>query len=315
MPLIQTIRSGMGLTSITTYVTIEISELPKYQYVDMVKKNRENYWPTRDDRVCAESYILVISKVDMILQTMDKNPFNTTKFGWIDSNLGKANLSKVCENYENNMLLYILNNITDKFHIQLLNVCDKKYKESSNRRRMYDKYRWIACGCLFTMSKEIGKRIISRINDIAVETIMSGYGHSEEQLFLEILDEFYDDIHRSYGDYYNILNNFIRPTRGFQYIDNYIIKNYQNKRYYRECYDCCKIVLEQYDSYRVKIDYTVYFSIFISYYIATYYYKGKDEALQLVNKIMASINTNPFMKQEYDKNKYFYEEIFSHCYT
>ena len=32
------------------------------------------------------------------------------------------------------------------------------------------------------------------------------------------LDEFYDDIHRSYGDYQHILNNFIRPTIAYDYI-------------------------------------------------------------------------------------------------
>ena len=80
------------------------------------------------------------------------------------------------------------------------------------------------CCCFYTMGEEIGKKIIYRFNEISINTIMNGYGHGDESIFLEILDEFYDDIHRSYGDYYNILNNFIRPTKGFDYINRFIIK-------------------------------------------------------------------------------------------
>lgn len=69
---------------------------------------------------------------------------------------------------------------------------------------------------------------------------MLGYGHGEEMLYLEILDDFYDDIERSYGDYGQLINNFINPTRDFYYIFYFIINNYLNYDYYKECYDCCK---------------------------------------------------------------------------
>jgi hypothetical protein len=306
MPLIKEKRSSFGLDNITHYVEMEFEELPKYKYLDIVKKNRESYWPTRDERTCSENHILQISKVDFVLKTIEANPFRTNKFGWIDSSLGPSNLSKICQNYENHMLLNVLNNITDKFYIQILNVTDKKYKDPSNKREMYEQYRWIICGSFYTMGEEIGKKIISRINEITINTMISGYGHGDELIFLEILDEFYDDIHRSYGDYYNIVNNFIRPTKGIEYINNFIIKNYQNKGYYKECYDCCKIILNEYDSYNVKINYETYYSILFSYYISTYYYKGKVEAKQLVNYIMELVSSNPYIKIEFDKNKDFY---------
>jgi hypothetical protein len=247
-----------------------------------------------------------------VLESIEKNPFNTTKFGWIDSNLGSENLSKICQNYENNMLLYILNNITDKFHIQILNVCDKKYKESNNKREYYSRYQWVVCGSLFTMSKEIGIKILLRLNEIAIKTTEMGYGHAEEMFFLEILDEFYDDIERSYGDYYNILNNFIRPTLGFEYIYYKIIKNYKDKGYNKECYDCCKKVLNEIETYKVKINYEIYFSILFYYYLCTYYYKGKDEAKNIVNHIMELIRINPYIKKEYDKNSDFYKTNFNY---
>jgi hypothetical protein len=311
MPLIKEIRDSFGLNMMTYYVQMEFHELPKYKYLDIVKQNREKYWPTKDERTCSENHILQISKVDFITKTMDLNPFHTTKFGWIDASLGSVNLSKICENYENHMLLNVLHNITDKFHVQILNVCDKKYKDVSHKHEMYRQYRWIVCGSFYTMGEIIGRKIISRINEIAIDTMMNGYGHGDELIFLEILDEFYDDIYRSYGDYYNILNNFIRPTKGFEYINICIIKNYLDKQYYKECYDCCKVILNEYETYNVKINYETYFSILFSYYISSYYHKGAYEAKQLIDYIIELISMNPYIKNEFDKNKEFYEMNFN----
>jgi len=312
LPYIKKIRSSYKLDHLTQYIEIEFNELPKYQYVDQVKKNREVYWPTRDERTCAENHILQLSKVDLLLKTINNNPFNTSKFGWIDSSLGSNNLSKICKNYNNNMLLYVLNNITDKFHIQILNVCDKKYKDVSLKREFYERYRWIMCGSFYTMGSEIGKKIINRINEISIDAILQGYGHGDELIFLEILDEFYDDIERSYGDYYNILNNFIHPTRGFEYIYHNIIKNYQHNSYHKECYDCCKKILNEIETFKVNINYELYFSILFSYYLCSYYYKGKDEAKNIANNIIKLVSINPYIKNEYDKNADFYQNNFNY---
>jgi hypothetical protein len=313
MTLIKEIRGSFGLDHLTHYVQIEFHELPKYYLLEQIKRNRESYYPTRDERTCAESHLVTISKPDFLLKTIESNPFTTTKFGWIDANLGSNNLSKVCENYENNMLLSVLNNLTDKFHIQILNVCDKKFKDPSNKREMYEQYRWIVCGCLFTTTAALGEKILSRLNENIVQQTMDGFGHSEEMFFLEILDEFYDDIYRSYGDYGNIINNFIRPTKGFHYIYHYIIHNYQNYGYYKECYDCCKCVLEEIESYRVSIDYGLYFSILFSYYLSAFYYKGKDESKLIVEHILNVMKTNPYVRLEYEKNKNFYDSNFQYA--
>jgi hypothetical protein len=311
MTRIQEIRNGFGLKDMTSYVQLEFNELPKYIYTDIVKSNREKYWPTRDERTCAESHLLVCSKFDLVLKTMEINPFNTSKFGWIDSNAG-LNFSKMCENYKKNMLLHILNNISDKFHIQIMNVCDKKYKEQKNKREMYEKYRWIVCGCLFTMGVDIGKKILSRLNEIAVDTTKLGYGHGEEAFFLDVLDEFYDDIERSYGDYKNILNNFIRPTNNFYYINNFIIKKYLHHNYHKEGYDCCKKILYEIENFNVDIGHDLYVDILFSFYLFTFYYKNKEEARKVVEHIKSLVSENPYIKNEYDKKRQFYESQFNY---
>jgi hypothetical protein len=211
------------------------------------------------------------------------------------------------------MLLNVLKNVTDKFHIQILNVCDKKFKEYNNKHEMFLEYRWLVCGCLFTTTKEIGTKILNRLNEIIAENSERGIGHGEEMFYLDILDEFYDDIYRSYGDYHHILNNFIRPTKGWRYISELIINNYRNKGYQKECYDCCKIVLNELDHNAINFGYDVYFSIWFSYYISAFYHKGKEEARRIVNSIMDLIRINPNMRKEYEKNFVFYGDNFEHA--
>jgi len=311
---IKTIRDSFNLQACTQYIVNDISEMESYIFNNQVKRNREAYHPTKDERVCSESHLLCCNKFNFVLKIMDLNPFKTTRFGWIDSNLG-IDCKKICEKYEKNMLLQILNNSkNNKFHLQILNVCDKKYKEKDNKREMYQQYRWIVCGCLFITGVEVGTKILNRLNDIFIETTNMGYGHGEEMFYLEVLDEFYDDIERGYGDYQHILHNFIQPTNGFHYITYCIIRNYWNLGYHKEGYDCCKKLIQQIENYHVNIEYYIYIDLLHYYYLFTLHYKGKDEAKNLVEHIKNNVLKNPLVNNEYEKKKDELEQLFRQAY-
>ena len=290
----------------THYIEISFENLHNYKYLETIKKNRILYHPTKDERTCSESHLICCSKFQFVLQIIELNPFHTDKFGWIDSNVG-INFKKICgSGYTKNLLPYILENtLSDKFHIQILNVCDKKYKNTENKREYYSQYRWVVCGSLFTCGKEIGEKILTRLNDIFIKTTLEGYGHGEEMFYLEIIDEFYNNIEKGYGDYNNILHNFIRPSQELYYI-TYIIQNYLKFGYYKECYDCCKKVLNEIETYQCDFNYSDYYIILFSLYISTFYYKNND-SLNIVNHITELINTNSFIKTEYEKKKEFYD--------
>jgi hypothetical protein len=299
-PLIKELRKNNSLEFLTHYIVDEFENLEVFKYNELVKKNRLAYHPTRDERTCSESHLLCCNKFNFILKIMDLNPFNTNKFGWIDSNLNEK-FTKICENYTNNMLLQVLNNVTEKFHIQILNVCDKKYKMNENKKEYYSRYQWLVCGCLFTTGKTIGKKILTRLNEIFIETTNLGYGHGEEMFYLEVIDEFYDDIERSYGDYNNILNNFIKPTKGYYYINELIVKKYLHYGYNKECYECCKKLLNEIENYNVEIDYSIYFSLLFSFFVSSFYYK-KEEVKHILKHIENLIDTNPYIKLDLDPN-------------
>jgi hypothetical protein len=307
--LIKNIRNDYGLEHLTIYVVMDVEDLDVFKYIDTVKKNRENYHPTKDERTCSESHLVCCSKFELVLKTINANPFNTSKFCWIDAYIG-PNFSKICINYKNNMLLNILDKCSkDKFHIQILNVNDKKYTKEENLREYYSSYKYVVCGCLFITGKDIGIKILEELNNTFIRHTLLGYGHGEEMFYIEILDKYYDYINRTYGDYHYIINNFINITTGINYIKNIIANSYMSKGYHKECIDCCDKVIEQYEKYNIEIDYNLYFDFLFLKYISLFYY-NVNEAKIFVKNIMELTEKIPLIKNEYNKNKIFYDQQF-----
>ena len=257
IPAIKMQRQIYNLDKYTKYIQVELEDLWAYQFLPKVKENRKTYWPTRDERTCAESHIICCNKFDFVQETITINPFNTTHFGWIDAYLGDGkNGLRICENYDKSIIPRILHNLrtTDKFHIQVLNCNDKKFKEPEHKREFYERYRWVTCGGFFVTHPDSGTKILSRLKEIFVETTNQGFGHGEEMFYLEVLDEFYDDIHRSYGDYGQILNNFLSPTKNIEYVYHTIIQNFKNAGYQKEYKDACKALQYSVDNYLIYWD-------------------------------------------------------------
>ncbi len=145
-PRIKNLRESYGLNTITHYIVTPFESIWTYQWKDTVIKNREAYWPTRDPRAGYESHLVCSNKFSFVKQIAELNPFHTSKFGWIDGNIGN-NGSKISEFYENNMLLNILQSVSDKFRIQILNVVNKSYTKPEQKREYYTQYRWLVWGC------------------------------------------------------------------------------------------------------------------------------------------------------------------------
>lgn len=310
---IKEIRDSFAFSHLTQYIVTRIQDLTFYQYNNTIKSNREKFWATRDDRTSSESHLLCCSKFNFVLKTIDENPFHTTKFGWIDSFVGQ-NFSKICEDYKDHMLIDILNNSFDnKFSIQVLASVDKKYKLPENKREYYSIYRYLVCGCLFITNKQIGIKILTRLNELFVITTKQGYGHGEEMLYLEILDEFYHDIHKSYGDYGQILNNWFHPMKYYRYVQKFLIHeplyNHGNNR---ECYDCCKELLYAIEQLDVKVEADIYMAILLACY-KTSLVINKCESIHRIKDIYTACKKREDMQIEFDKYKDYYINLFRQC--
>lgn len=292
-------RQQHGLEGLTKVNVVEVEDLWAYQFADKIRANREITWPTRDGRISTESTVIVFNKFDFVRQTICENPFRTTKFGWIDGSLNEGGRKICAEGDFHSRLLYVLRNITDKFHLQVLNVEDKKYKEDCYKPEYYQQARWVVVGCLFTTSAERGMKILTRLCDIVAHTIQLGYGHGEEYLYLEVLDEFEDDIQRGYGDYKDTLHNFLMPTKNLVYIYWNIIINYFHKHYDKECICACRTLLGSFDSGQTDMNFDLYVRVYCALYLSLDRMHAVEECKEVGNKIRMYCKVHPLFRQQF----------------
>ena len=296
--------------SITHYVIMNPEDLDVFKYIDMVIENRKKYHPTKDELTNPQSHLISCSKFELVLKTINANPFNTSKFGWIDANIG-VKFSKICSGYKQGMLEKVLEKCSpNKFNLQILNVCDKKFIREENLREYYSQYRWNVCGCLFVVGKELGIQMLNELNSIFIKHTELGYGHSEEMFYLEILDKHSDKINKSYGDYNDILNNFINITNNIPYV-YMIASKYLNMGYNVECAECCNKMFNSWENKIINIDYEYYFKFLFLSYIANYYV-CRERSLEIAKKIKYLIQTNADCEKVYLKNKDYYDNQLSY---
>ena len=167
----------------------------------------------------------------------------------------------------------------------------------------------MVCGGLFLCGAEVGTKILKRLLEIFVETTEMGYGHGEEMLYLEVLDEFYDDFHFGYGDYGQMFNNMLAPTKNIDYIFNVILKGFFNACYHREAYDCSKALIDQFSSHQIDMNYKMYLETLFMHYVSSYYCK-REASRDIVDNILDLCERNPLMKKEFKKVEDFYMSQF-----
>lgn len=311
IPILKERRIAFGLAAMTIFIQKEYEELEVAVFTDKVRTNRSVYWPTKDSRTCVESHLICCAKFYFLQEVLKLNPFGHDRFGWIDGNLKMSNAAniKICEDYSPCKLLDAIEHTPEnKFKIQVINVLDKAYKAPEKKRQMYEQYRWIMAGCFFTFGKQIGNVILSRLQEIFEETTMAGYGHAEEMFFLEVLDEFYDEIDRSYGDYGQIVNNWIKPMRNLHYVYELILKKYYVMGYYREADQCARALIKSFQNYYVDLDYRTYMHILEIWYLSNAMWD--DVAADIAKTIYEWCISNPLLKAEYVKKGEYYNGIF-----
>jgi hypothetical protein len=126
---------------------------------------------------------------------------------------------------------------------------------------------------------------------------------------LEILDEFYDDIERSYGDYGQIINNWKTPTHNIYYIYELILKNYYNRGYYREAADCAAALMRSFHTHSVALEYWMYMHILEIWYDSTVRHCPEKQGI-CSNRIREICKTDVLLQAEYKKRADYFDAMF-----
>ena len=297
-------RTKYRLEAMTKVVVQEVEELWAYQFADQIRRNRMTYWPTADSRISTESTVVVFNKFNFVLQTIQENPFQTDHVAWIDAFLGENGTKISIDGDFQTKLMYNLKHLhPNKFHIQVLNVEDKKYKEDPHKREFYEKARWIAVGAFFATATQIGIKILSCIQEIIAHTVQLGFGHSEEYFYLEILDDFFDDIHHGYGDYMYTMDNFLVPKKGLTFVYLGAVMGNYSRQYYREAQNAAEAILHSLEESYAEPNYDMYVRVCSALY-RCYQNSNPQKAYDMAQKIRHSYKTHPLFRYYYDNLYY-----------
>ncbi len=315
IPILKNLREQYNLTECSEFIEISFENLWSFQYREIIKSNREIYWPTANTEneqnsldilstKSLEKEIICCNKFSFMLKTLESNPFKTNKFAWIQYNLFH-NFLNVKDNIE--LVTEILNNITDKLHLYITGVEDKKYVLLQNKAEYYKIKRNIVSGSLITCGKEIGEKIFNRLNTNFVETTLAGYGHGDEMYFLEILDEFSEYIVKGYGKHEHMITNFfpyldINNTKSDNtiniidksYIYWSILRRYIDFGYYREAYECSEYLLRD---MRLGENWELHMDLLQSRYLTLLQYKPQLAAEALTS--LHLLRNNNSIVQDY----------------
>jgi len=312
VPLLRARREahGHGGADRTRFVECRHDQIDSFQYLERVRKNRTEYWPTRDERTSAETHLVTCNKFDFVLRVMNEDPFHTTSYAWIDAFV-HPKMNKICTDYSPSLFMNLLRQIRpDKFHLQIMNVCDKKYIQPQWKREYYQQYRYVVCGCLFACGVRVGRPILERLKAIVKETVEGGWGHGEEMCYLEILEEFSDDLQRSYGDYQQIVNNFHGLRRNLGYVVHLILRKYVAYGYHREAHECAKHLLHSIESGQVQepVSPHVYLEILFTCYLSAYKSQQPSmETLQWANHVLTTIRHHEPLQQLFSEREDYYQ--------
>ena len=214
------IRKLFNLEHITQIVTTKLEDLFFYKYKAGLLRGEDV-----ETNYNKNAHIVMMNKFKFLLDSIEENRFNTSHFAWIDVNL----LEKTFNNSVNYLDLEIYDKISticknpkDKFTIEVINHWTPEMY--ANLNEFYSKYQWIVAGCFFTMENNIGKIVLQKLIDKAIEISLQGFGSGEESFFSFIIDENTDMFNLYVGDYQDTIHNYYKTEKNQDYVNWFIHK-------------------------------------------------------------------------------------------
>lgn len=186
----------------TKYMNVNYIDTKFYPLLSILKKNREDH-PVkgplrRNDYRLTSIYLL---KTFFLCDIIKENPFHTTHFAWID-----FGISHVCQ-LEDNIFNDIASRPSDK--IKFCRCLEDQPGLYDDRVTFYSECRGRFCGGFF-----VGKGTIietfHHLVDEEISTCLSiGIAPNEEEVYAWIYHHHPELFYPYYGDYYDILINYI----------------------------------------------------------------------------------------------------------
>lgn len=318
-----------------------------------------------DNRNTASYYLFCMSRYILMKEIINKNPFNSTHFCWINfciERMGYTNLKYLDEALSVNR---------NKF-----STCYIDYVPDflvNNTHEYYKFGRCSMCSGFFTGNKEYMYKVCELIEEKFLHYLSLEYGHADEQLYSPVYFENTQLFEHYYGDYNQMITNykyiyespevpvihFISNSFKYNnydkcieacefllksielnkcklstnYLDSlfdkyvksklktkYYFGNYKNELEYsyklikevfdsgnnKDCFTYCEMLINYIDEHKLSVNMNYLFLIYFIYYVSSFYV-ANSKSVEIVNSIFEKCKNNLEFKNEYCKNKDFYD--------
>jgi len=204
-------------------------------YREKIIENRRTHPYNFDQRNTASYYLFCMSRYAMLKETILSNPFKSTHFAWINiciERIGYKNLIHLDE---------ALKVHRNKFSTCYIDYIPNSLIENTNEYFQYG--RCSMCSGFFTGNAEYMYKACDEIENKFIEYLDCGYGHADEQLYSPVYFKNRDIFEHYYGDYKEMITNYVYVYDKPQSLLINFIRNSFNSKDYIKCNEGCQFLL------------------------------------------------------------------------
>jgi hypothetical protein len=277
---IRAMREEYQLLDKTDFKVQHLREFKLFQlFEEKVRENRARFWATRDARAPVESHLLCNSKMQMVSDTIERNPFQTEYFGWLDFGLAKCGCTQngafTPERFTKMLQeTSVLEQIGDRVALQVMGDVPASLYQDDQLYQYYSSYPWIVCGNFWTCGTLSGLLLASKVLDIFERHTRLGVGHGEEPLFAELLDQEPELFHCRYGDYQDVLINYGGPKQNVDYILSHVLGKLREHNKHWRGIQCAKALWRQFQIGALPMSSQQVMQLCVDWFICAYYCKS-----------------------------------------
>lgn len=225
-------------------------------YREQIRKQRQGNPHYVNNRNTPSYYLFCMARYIMMKETVDRNPFASTHFGWINlciERMGYTNLVHLDE---------ALSLHRDKF-----STCYIDYLPPEMIADLPTYFQWgrcTMCSGFFTGNAPYMWQVADLIENQFLEYLQQGYGHADEQLYSPVYFKHPDLFEHYYGDYKQMITNYAHVYEAPSAPIYHFIRNSFDRGNYAKCYEACQYVWNSFCLNKVDLSFND--RMWLSYY-------------------------------------------------
>ena len=237
----------------TVIVPLSLEKFLIFQYIDTIAANRDGNPHYFNNRNTPAYSCLVLSKIEMVYRASKLNPFKSKMIAWIDYAYNKRYNQFDQFNAQLKEIIKLPPNIfsPDRYVLGLIDwVSDPKFY---NRSNFYSYITTTFCGAFHFGPISVIETVYNLMKTETINTIKSGLGHAEEQIFFFTFlhnREKFDYFPTDYGiDIFNV----IYPQRNLYVVYQFMLRKSLNCQEYQIANKIVQMLYKSRDAGKITI--------------------------------------------------------------